>query len=100
MTHLTLVNDVHIVNITWPLNAHWADKTIQAFQDMAGQEARRIVVNMDHVPFIDSHGLAALIKGIRAAGSTLHHVCLAAPQAQAKLFLQITRYDRVFHIDE
>ena len=90
--------DLYLLELNWPLNAHWTEKTVKSFKDLADRGARRIVVNMENVPFIDSHGLAALVTGAKFLGDDLRNLRLAAPQAQVKLFLRLTKFDEIFPI--
>ena len=90
--------DAHFLDLNWPLNAHWAEETIKSFKALADRGARRIVVNMENVPFIDSHGLAALVTGAKLLSDDLRTVCLTSPQDQARWFLHLTKFDNVFDI--
>ena len=89
-----------LVELNWPLNAHWAEETIRAFKEIAIQGAKRVVVNMENVPFIDSSGLRALLIGMEYLEGNAAQGWLAAPQAQARLFFKITNFDKVFRISE
>ena len=89
---------IQLVEFDWPLNAHWADETMQTLKHVVDQGAKRIIINMENVPFIDSHGLAALLNGLGCLDSVDSDCTLVAPQPQAKLFLRISKFDRVFRI--
>ena len=60
---------------------------------------RHLIVNLEKVPFIDSHGLAALVIGLKIFddGDKLR---LVAPQAQPKLLFELTMFDQIFHITD
>ena len=100
MTLAKATPEPYFLVLTWPLNAHWAEKTIKLFGELANQGIQRVVVNMEHVSFIDSHGLAALVKGAKLLGGEVQDLQLAALQAQAKFFLRLTRFDQVFQVFE
>jgi anti-anti-sigma factor len=87
-----------VVELNWPLNAHWADETIQILTAVADLGAKQIVVNMENVSFIDSHGLAALVNSREFFGKDTKRFYLAGLQAQTKLFLRLTQFDQVFEI--
>lgn len=90
--------NVQLVELNWPLNAHWADKTMKTLKHVVDRGAEQIIINMENVPFIDSHGLAALLKGLGCLDSEEGDYSLVAPQPQAKLFLRVSKFDRVFRI--
>lgn len=97
ISHTILENEVHLINLSQPLHARLAQETMQFFRDISRQGAKKVIVNLENVPFIDSHGLAALVIGLKIFdnGKSLR---LAAPQAQPKLLFELTMFDRVFHI--
>jgi anti-sigma B factor antagonist len=72
---------------------------MQFFRDISQQGAKKVIVNLENVPFIESHGLAALVIGLKIFddGKNLR---LAAPQAQPKLLFELTMFDRIFHITD
>jgi len=91
-------SEAHLLDLNWPLNAHWAEETVKSFKALADRGAKRIIVNMENVPFIDSHGLAALVTGAKLLGDDLKALSLDSPQAQARWFLGLTKFDKVFDI--
>jgi len=98
IAQVALDSGIYLVELNWPLNAHWADKTTQMLKEAADHGGKRIIVNLENVPFIDSHGLAALVNGLRFFNDDAKNLCLAAPQRQARLFFRLTKFDRVFRI--
>jgi anti-anti-sigma factor len=57
--------------------------------------ARRVVVDLGEVPFIDSSGLGALIGGLKAARQAGGDLRLARPAQQAQTILELTTLNRV-----
>jgi anti-anti-sigma factor len=55
----------------------------------------KLVVDLTHVPFIDSSGLGALIGGLRAARTAAGDMRIAAPCEQVRFVLRLTTLDRV-----
>ncbi|MGE0230103.1 MAG: STAS domain-containing protein [Dehalococcoidia bacterium] len=54
-----------------------------------------VVVDLEHVPFIDSSGLGALIGGLRAARAAGGDLRIANAGPQARMILELTTLDRV-----
>jgi anti-sigma B factor antagonist len=99
ISHSVLENEVHLVNLNQPLHAKQAREAMQFFRDISQQGARKVIVNLEQVPFIDSHGLAALVVGLKIFGDG-EDLRLAAPQAQPRLLFELTMFDHIFHIAE
>ncbi len=58
---------------------------------------RRIVVDLSKVEFVDSAGLAALVKGMKDARSQGGDLRLVSPiSPDAMRVFELTRFDRVF----
>lgn len=65
---------------------------------MDSQDPRRIVVNLSKVPYMDSSGVASLVKllsRVRKSGRTLR---LAGLTDRVRSIFEITRLDSVFEI--
>jgi anti-sigma B factor antagonist len=70
-------------------------------RSLADQGCRNLILNFDHVAFLDSAGLGALVvaaEQLRPLGGALRIVNARGPVQRV---LQITRLDRVFpHFDD
>lgn len=97
ISHSVLENEVHLVDLNQPLLAPQAQETMQLFRDMSQGGAKKVIVNLEKVPFIDSHGLAALVVGLKIFDDG-NNLWLVAPQAQPRLLFELTMFDRIFHI--
>ncbi len=66
---------------------------------MAEAPGCRIAVDLRSVDFIDSAGLAALVRGLRVAEASGGEFCLVGPLSDdaARIF-ELTRFDLVFDI--
>lgn len=91
--------DSYLVNLSGPLNVTRSGDVVQLFVDLSECGIQRTVINMEHVPFIDSQGLAALIAGHEIFGSDAGAFQLTEVQEQPRLVLELTGFDRVFEID-
>ena len=88
----------YLVELNGPLNAHWAEQTVQIFRDVIEQGAKRIVVNLEEVTFIDSRGLLALLSGFKMFGNNTDNFQLVELQPQIRLFFRLTQFDKVFQL--
>jgi anti-anti-sigma factor len=96
----TYSSGTYFVEVNWPLNAHWAVKTVEIFKDVIDRGAERVIVNLANVSFIDSRGLLALLTGFKMFGNDTEKFRLVAPQAQTQLFFRVTRFDKVFRLTD
>jgi anti-anti-sigma factor len=90
------VANSYLVHLSGPLNASRSQDVVRLFRDLSVRGIQLVVVDMEQVPFIDSHGLAALIAGYEVFGSDAGALQLTGVQYQPQLVLELTGYDRVF----
>ena len=98
ISYNSLGSDTYLVKLNGALNARSAEDAKQTFRDLSDKSAKRVIVDLDGVPFIDSSGLAALVSGLKTFGGDAQNLRLAAPQSQARLLFELTMFDRVFQI--
>ncbi len=98
ISYNSLGSDTYLVKLNGALNARSAEDAKQTFRDLADKSAKRVIVDLAGVPFIDSSGLAALVSGLKTFGGDAQNLRLAAPQSQARLLFELTMFDRVFQI--
>jgi len=91
--------DSYLVNLSGPLNINRSRDVVQLFRDLSEQGIKRVVVNMEDVPFIDSQGLEALIAGYKIFGSDAQNFRLIGIQDQPRLLFELTRFDHIFQTD-
>jgi anti-anti-sigma factor len=92
---------VATVVVTGRLDALEARSLRTSLQDHIADGKNRIAVDLSEVTFVDSAGLAALVKGMKDArqgGGDLRLVTPASPDAN-RVF-QLTRFDKVFTFGE
>ena len=88
--------EMYRVKLSGALNLSRAEEVVQGFRDLAGQGVRRVMVDLEQVPFIDSRGLAALIAGFKLFGADPQNFSLVGLQDQPRLVLELTGFDRIF----
>ena len=87
-----LAKNIHLVELSGPLNVTQEDKVVQLFRDVAAQGVERVIIDLEDVPFIDSRGLVALITGYRLFGSNPANLRLVAVGNQPKLVFELTGF--------
>jgi anti-anti-sigma factor len=100
IVHTKVGSDIHLLELNQPLAAGLAKETVQTFRDISNQGGRRVVVNMEHVPFIDGPGLVALLVGLDIFGGDGQTLRLARLQTQPKLLFELTEFNKIFQISE
>ncbi len=96
--HRVLEKDLHLLKLNRPLNGRQAKELEQSFKDAFNCGAKRIVIDLEDVPFVDGHGLAALVTGYKLFGRSGQNFRLAALQDQPQLLLELTMFDRIFQV--
>ncbi len=91
---------IHLITLSGPITISQAGAVTQCFRNIAEQGIKRVVVNLEAVPFIDSRGLAALITGYQIFGSKPQNFRLAGPQDQLKVLFELTGFVNIFQIFE
>jgi anti-sigma B factor antagonist len=59
---------------------------------------RHIIVDLQHIDFIDSSGLAVLVGGFKRARSNAATICFAALQPAVRRVFELTRLERAVEI--
>lgn len=96
--HYIIGNNIHFLKISAPLNGSHAAEVELVLRQLARRGARRVVINLADVPFIDGRGLAALVTGLKLLGCNADCLQLESPQAQPRLLFALTGYDHIFQI--
>jgi anti-sigma B factor antagonist len=93
-------NDVLIVT---PLEKRIDARVAAAFRlallDRVDAGARRIVVNLCHVEFMDSSGLGALVSALKRIGRG-GELTVCSPGAGVRSMLELTRLNRIIPVVE
>ena len=98
ISHQAVQSDVHLLKLNRPLSGRWAGEVEQVFRDISKNGVQRVIFNMEDVPFIDQHGLLALVTGLKVLNGKGKNLQLVAPQAQPQLVFELTGYDKIFSI--
>ena len=94
-----ITQDVYLLKLSRPLVGRRAEELEQTFERLQRLGARQVYLNLEDVAFIDSRGLAALVRGLQLFGRDKNNVRLISPQTQPVLVLNLTGFDQFFSIE-
>ncbi len=96
--HHIIGNNTYLLKISQPLSGARAGEVERKLAQLIRHGAKRVVVNLEDVTFIDGRGLAALAAGLKLLGNHADRLPLVAPQVQPSLVFELTGYNRIFYI--
>ena len=91
-------SDWTVVRVGDTLDASNAEAAKAHFRTLVEQGARRLVVDLSGLGFIDSSGLGALVTALKTARAVGGDVRLCCLKPQVRSIFQLTRLDKVFTI--
>jgi len=80
------------------IDAHNSAELKDYILHMIEQEKVNIIVQLEHVKFVDSSGLGALLSGFKHAEAKSGKLSLSNLQNQVLSMFELTRLNRVFEI--
>ena len=80
------------------LDAAIAPELDRAFGNVMAAGKKRIVIDLEATSFIDSSGLAALVRALKRARAAGGNVALAGLQPPVQKVFELTRLDKAFDI--
>lgn len=86
-----------IVDLSGRLDAHQSNHVTKKLSE-AVEITPRIVVNLGKVHFIDSTGLATLVRGMRKSREKQGDLVLCELQQPVRIIFELTRLDQAFEI--
>lgn len=89
---------VAVVEIGSELNAVCSAELEGAVTRLLTEGQRRFVIDCARVTFLDSAGLAVLVRCFKQVRSHAGNVCLVALQPSARHVIELTRLDRAFDL--
>ncbi|CAB3746189.1 MULTISPECIES: STAS domain-containing protein [Burkholderia] len=98
MTETTALDDITLMKIrVTRFDTFVAPRIRDELLDLVRQGARKIVLDLQQVAFVDSSGLGAMVSGVKALDGQGDIVLCGASDA-VRTLLRLTRMDRVFRI--
>lgn len=92
--------DAGVVTVSGEVDMYTAPRLKECLVDLVDGGARRIVVDLSAVTFIDSTALGVLIGGVRRLHGTGGAMALVVTSRPVERVLSITGLDRVFSIHD
>ena len=91
---------ITVLTVSGELTLDQADPFRRSIQDRLEAGIRHIVLNMEHLTYVDSAGLEALLWAVDEASSRGGHLRLVALDATVRTILHVTRLERRFNVHD
>jgi anti-sigma B factor antagonist len=91
-------DDVSVLALSGRLDAYVAPRVSEWLDAAVQAQPANVVVDLQNVTFIDSTGLAILVKGMRRCRQQAGDLFLCALQTPVRVIFEVTRLDRAFNI--
>ena len=86
-----------VIDLAGRLDAHQSKHVTQMLANTVAATPR-VIVNLKQVHFIDSTGLATLVRGMRQSHEKAGDLVLCDLQQPVRIIFELTKLDRAFHI--
>ena len=80
------------------IDLHVSPEIRTALREMIDQKPKRLVVDLSHVPYVDSSGIAVLIGAMQSLEHEGGKFLLAGAQETVRTILEVARLDQYFHL--
>ena len=94
----TIEANIVLIHLDGRLDATTGPNLKAILQQYVEEGFRKIVVDLQEVPFIDSSGLVALVSGLRLAREKKGDIVLGGIRPQVQTVFRLTMLDRIFPI--
>lgn len=91
-------NDVRVLRLAGRFDSYTAEAVRHWIEAHTARPPAQIVVNLEHVTFVDSTGLAALVQGMKRSRQHGGDLLLCHLQQPVRLIFELTRLDRAFEV--
>ncbi len=91
---------ITVLTVSGELTVDQADSFRRSIQERLEAGIRHVVLNMQHVTYVDSAGLEALLWAMDEAAARGGHLRLVAPDPTVRTILHVTRLERRFHVHD
>jgi anti-sigma B factor antagonist len=98
ISYQALGDDLLLIRLKGRLDASTSPEVKASLKKLIEEGRRKIIIDLQDVPFIDSSGLASLVSALRLAREQGGNIALSGVQSQAHIVFRLTMLDRVFSI--
>lgn len=98
--NLTIDNDTMKVEGLTRISAENYREVIDSVRARLPQNARKVLIDLSNVAFVDSQGLSALIAIKKTIGANNGRIILQRPTRVVEQVLEITQLNRIFDIEK
>ena len=90
--------DIHILELSGELDYHSSPELREKLTELTGKQARKILVNLGGVDYMDSSGIATFVEAFQKAKRYQGRLILAALTATVRGVFEIAKLDSIFEI--
>jgi anti-sigma B factor antagonist len=94
----TLQDNSPVIGLEGEVDVYTAPQLKQTMIDLLEQGARRIIVDLTNVEYLDSTALGVLIGGLKRLREADGNLVLICPSARIKRVFEITGLDKIFEM--
>jgi anti-sigma B factor antagonist len=95
---MSLPDEPNVLPLEGEIDLHVSPRVAESLATMIEEKPARLVVDLTHVTYIDSSGLAVLIEGMQNVEGYGGKFFLAGLQENVRPIFEIARLDQVFNI--
>ncbi len=100
ISNIRWMDKTAIVDVTGDIDLHRSSQLQQGLLGVLDKKPSRILINLAGVPYMDSSGVASLVKLLSRTKKIGVPLSLVAPTRKVLSILEITRLDSVFTISD
>ncbi len=87
-----------VVEISGDIDLHRSTALQQGLLDLLDEKPQRVVIDLAAVPYMDSSGVASLVKLLSRTRKIGVGLTLVSPSPKVRSILEITRLDSIFQL--
>jgi len=90
--------DVVICNLDGDIDINSSPDIRKVFEDITNAKEKKILINLEKVPYVDSSGLATLVEVLKKSKSYAGKLKLSNLSDKVKGLFEITKLEKLFEI--
>ena len=91
--------DIIVMELEGRFDAYSAPKANEWLEEvMTNRRPPNVIVNLEHVVFVDSTALATLVQAMKRCRQLDGNLCLSNLKQPVRMIFELTRLDRAFEI--